>query len=90
MRVDCLKNLSGVDPGAFGLRQTSDGKIKVIDCIDVTGSGRFQVDVFMSLSDWMTAPLSKSQLENHNKVMLIPAILPKLKSMKTGKSLSKG
>ena len=31
----------GCDPNAFGLRQTSDGKVKIIDCVDTTGSGNF-------------------------------------------------
>ena len=29
----------GCDPNAFGLRETSDGKVKIIDCVDTTGSG---------------------------------------------------
>ena len=38
------RSLAGVDPGAGGLRETPDGKRKVIDRIDASGAG----DVDMS------------------------------------------
>ncbi|MDB4491434.1 S8 family serine peptidase [bacterium] len=34
---------SGVDPGAEGLRQTPDGRLKVIDLVDATGSGDIDI-----------------------------------------------
>lgn len=41
---------SGVDPGADGLRITSDGKVKVIDCVDATGSGDIDTSTVVEAS----------------------------------------
>ena len=41
----------GVDPGAKGLRRTSDGKPKILDIIDCTGSGDIDTSKKVSATD---------------------------------------
>ncbi|CAM9301659.1 unnamed protein product, partial [Chrysoparadoxa australica] len=42
---------TGVDPGALGLQETSDGKQKVINIIDCTGSGDVSIQPAESVKD---------------------------------------
>jgi tripeptidyl-peptidase-2 len=42
---------SGVDLGAPGLKVLSDGKVKIIDCIDCTGSGDVDISSIVKLEE---------------------------------------
>ncbi len=61
---------TGVDPAAAGLQQCPDGRPKVIDVVDCSGSG----DVHMS-QEWLTA-------SDDGKTLEIPAVLLDRKSTK--------
>ena len=56
---------TGVDPAAPGLQVTTDNKVKLVDCIDCTGSG----DV--KLSNWI--PVTKDLKSLSGKLIKLPA-----------------
>ncbi len=54
---------SGVDPGAVGLERTSDGRTKVIDIIDGTGSGDVDTSTTREAKDGRLEGLSSRPLK---------------------------
>eukprot|EP00835_Amoeboradix_gromovi_P000088 NODE_3_length_56144_cov_0.348184.p7 type:complete len:1141 gc:universal NODE_3_length_56144_cov_0.348184:48904-45482(-) len=62
---------TGIDPSAPGLQTTSDGKVKVVDCIDCTCSG----DV--KLTEWITVTSDLKTLSG--KPIKLPSNITKIK-----------
>ncbi|XP_054709504.1 tripeptidyl-peptidase 2-like [Uloborus diversus] len=54
---------SGVDPGAKGLQKTSDGKPKIIEMMDATGSGDVDTSTIVTAVDGYITGLTGRQLK---------------------------